>query len=55
MPIFDQGYQHWSGELSGHGWRWLAIARNGVRAGLKGWMLRLALLFAWVPALMRHL
>jgi len=51
MPIFDQGYQHWSGELSGHGWRWLAIARNGVRAGLKGRMLRMALLLAWVPAL----
>ena len=21
MPIFDQGYQHWSGTLSGHAWR----------------------------------
>ena len=31
MPIFDQGYQHWSGHLSGHAWRWLAIARHGVR------------------------
>ena len=34
MPIFDQGYQHWNGELSGHGWRWYAIARHGVRAHL---------------------
>jgi ABC-2 type transport system permease protein len=41
MPIFDQGYQHWSGRLSGHGWRWLAITRWGVAAqwkakGVKG-------------------
>ena len=35
MPIIDQGYQHWSGELSGHAWRWLAIARHGVRVGMK--------------------
>ena len=34
MPIFDQGYQHWSGELSGHAWRWLAITRHGVRVAL---------------------
>ena len=33
MPIFDQGYQHWSGKLWGHGWRWLAITRHGVRIG----------------------
>ncbi len=31
MPIFDQGYQHWSGTLSGHAWRWLPITRHGVR------------------------
>ena len=31
MPIFDQGYQHWSGALSGQAWRWLTITRQGVR------------------------
>ena len=31
MPIFDQGYQHWQGTLSGHAWRWLTITRHGVR------------------------
>jgi ABC-2 type transport system permease protein len=31
MPIFDQGYQHWQGKLSGHAWRWLAITRRGTR------------------------
>src|SRR6476620_8545059 len=51
MPIFDQGYQHWSGELSGHAWRWLAIARHGVRIGMKNWLLRVAIILAWLPAI----
>ena len=51
MPIFDQGYQHWDGKLSGHAWRWLAVARRGVRTQLKNRWTRLALLLAWVPAL----
>jgi ABC-2 type transport system permease protein len=50
MPIFDQGYQHWSGTLSGHTWRWLAITRHGVRLGMKNTFIRLLLLFAWIPA-----
>src|SRR5437868_15242304 len=52
MPIFDQGYQHWRGALSGHAWRWLAIARHGVRVQMKNRLLRLLLLLAWLPALM---
>jgi ABC-2 type transport system permease protein len=51
MPIFDQGYQHWRGPLSGHGWRWLAIARHGVRVQMKNRILRFVLLVAWLPAL----
>lgn len=51
MPIFDQGYQHWSGQLSGHAWRWLAITRQGLRTSLSGRYLRLALLLAWMPAI----
>ena len=51
MPIFDQGYQHWQGELSGHGWRWLAVTRHGVRSLLKSWIVRILLLVAWLPAL----
>jgi len=50
MPIFDQGYQHWSGTLSGHTWRWLAITRHGVRLGMKNTFIRFILLLAWVPA-----
>src|SRR3972149_4013282 len=51
MPIFDQGYQHWSGALAGHAWRWLAVTRHGVRGGMKGRLLRLVLLVAWLPAI----
>jgi len=51
MPIFDQGYQHWSGGLASHAWRWLAITRHGVRQGLKSRLLRYFLLVAWIPAL----
>jgi ABC-2 type transport system permease protein len=55
MPIFDQGYQHWSGALAGHTWRWLPITRHGIRVGLRegkpGRQLRLLILLAWMPAL----
>jgi ABC-2 type transport system permease protein len=51
MPIFDQGYQHWRGELAGHLWRWWAITRRGLRAQLKNRWVIAAVLFAWVPAL----
>ena len=51
MPIFDQGYQHWQGALSGHAWRWLTITRRGVRVQLRGRLTRIALLLALVPAL----
>jgi ABC-2 type transport system permease protein len=51
MPIFDQGYQHWDGHLSGHAWRWLTITRQGVRAQLKNRWARIVSLLALVPAL----
>jgi len=52
MPIFDQGYQHWSGTLSGHAWRWLAITRHGIRVALTNRWLRLTLVVAWLPAIL---
>jgi hypothetical protein len=52
MPIFDQGYQHWQGPLAGHGWRWLAIVRHGVRVQLKNRILLFLVLLAWIPALL---
>jgi ABC-2 type transport system permease protein len=51
MPIFDQGYQHWKGPLASHAWRWLTITRHGLRVQLRGRIIRLLLLVAWVPAL----
>ena len=51
MPIFDQGYQHWEGTLSGHAWRWWTITRRGVRAQLKSRWVRIIVILAWVPAL----
>jgi ABC-2 type transport system permease protein len=52
MPIFDQGYQHWSGHTSSHAWRWLAITRRGVQTALQGRIVRLALILACIPALL---
>jgi ABC-2 type transport system permease protein len=51
MPIFDQGYQHWDGERSGHLWRWWTISRHGVRAQLRNRFIRLFLIIAYAPAL----
>jgi ABC-2 type transport system permease protein len=51
MPIFDQGYQHWQGPLSGHAMRWLTIARQGTRVQTKGRRIRACILMAWLPAL----
>jgi ABC-2 type transport system permease protein len=50
MPIFDQGYQHWSGTLSGQAWRWLTITRHGVRVGMKNPFLRILVIVSWLPA-----
>jgi ABC-2 type transport system permease protein len=52
MPIFDQGYQHWQGKLSGHAWRWSTITRQGVRTQLRSRWVRGLILISWVPALL---
>lgn len=52
MPIFDQGYQHWNGHLSGHLWRWLAVTREGVRTQWKKRFTRWAVMSAFGPALL---
>lgn len=51
MPIFDQGYQHWEGQLSGYAWRWLAITRQGVRAHWSKRWTKYLIISAWTPAL----
>ena len=51
MPIFDQGYQHWHGKLSGQAGRWLPITRHGAQVQLKNWWIRWLLMGACLPAL----
>jgi ABC-2 type transport system permease protein len=51
MPIFDQGYQHWQGRLSGHAWRWLAIAGQGVRQQTRRRRTKWLVAISFVPAL----
>src|SRR5262245_58063172 len=52
MPIFDQGYQHWQGQLSSSWWRWWTITRYGVRANFKSIWTKIVLFLALVPALL---
>lgn len=52
MPVFDQGYQHWNGHVSGQAWRWLAITRHGVRTQMRSrWVFYLFML-SLLPALL---
>jgi ABC-2 type transport system permease protein len=52
MPIFDQGYQHWHGRLSGQAGRWLAIARNGILVQLKNRWVRGVIGLACIPSVL---
>jgi ABC-2 type transport system permease protein len=52
MPIFDQGYQHWQGAMTGQAWRWLPITLQGARAQLKNRWVRFGVLAALAPALL---
>ncbi|HQR09258.1 MAG TPA: ABC transporter permease subunit [Gemmatales bacterium] len=51
MPIFDQGYQHWNGQLSSQLWRWWAVTRNGVRMQFRSKLTRFCLIACFGPAL----
>ncbi len=45
MALYDQGYRHWDGALSGHATRWLTITQHGVRQALRNkWLVGLLLL-----------
>ncbi|MFO0893060.1 MAG: ABC transporter permease subunit, partial [Isosphaeraceae bacterium] len=52
MPILDQGYQHWNGTLRGHAWRWLTIARRGIRSQSGNRWVWAVLAMACFPALL---
>ncbi len=51
MPIHDISYQHWQGAHIGLWRRRLAIAQNGITAGLRNKWLRHALVLCWGAAL----
>ncbi len=51
MPIFDQGYQHWNGQLSSQLWRWWAVTRNGIRMQFRSKLTRFFLVACFGPAL----
>ncbi len=50
MPIFDQGYQHWDGQLSGQFGRILAIVSRGVQVQIRNRWVRWIMLAALGPA-----
>jgi ABC-2 type transport system permease protein len=52
MPIFDQGYQHWQGSLSGLATRWWIITIHGVRMQWKNKWTRRIVVMSIFPALM---
>ena len=52
MPIFDQGYQHWHGRLSGQASRWMPITTQGVLVGLRNRWLRWVMIGAGGPPLL---
>jgi ABC-2 type transport system permease protein len=52
MPIFDQGYQHYSGPRTGTVARIGSIVRRGAQPLFSRWMVRLTLLASLVPMLL---
>lgn len=53
MPIYDQGYQRWEGELKRHPFRWWPILRRGALQVLKQRKFIILLILAWMPPLVQ--
>jgi len=53
MPIYDQGYQRWKGELQRHPVRWWPIVRHGVLSVIKQRKYLLLLVLAWAGPLVQ--
>ncbi|MHC5039364.1 MAG: ABC transporter permease subunit, partial [Planctomycetota bacterium] len=51
MPIFEKGYRRWEGVLRGRFFRWVTIARMGIRLTWKGKWVRRFVMIAWLPLL----
>ncbi len=53
MPIHDQGYRHWDGEIRQHPLRWWPIAQRGVMAVLPQRKVILLIVLAWLGPLVK--
>jgi ABC-type transport system involved in multi-copper enzyme maturation permease subunit len=53
MPIYDQSYKRWEGQLYPRGTRWLVIAQDSLRRSLRGKAIRLCLGIALIPFILR--
>ncbi len=52
MPIYDQSYHHWEGQLKINPKTWLVIAKNGIQLVWRRWMIILVII-ALIPFLVR--
>lgn len=53
MPIYDQGYRRWNGEIEARPWRWWPITRQGVMQFLPQRKYLMLLAIAWIVMLFR--
>ncbi len=53
MPIYDQGYQRWNGEMAKHPVRWWPILRRGVLEVVKQRKYLMLMLGAWIAPLVK--
>ncbi|MFH1740232.1 MAG: ABC transporter permease subunit [bacterium] len=51
MPIYDQSYKRWSGQLYPRGTRWLVVAQDSIRRSLKGKGTRIIIGIGLIPFL----
>ena len=51
MPIYDQSYKRWDGQLYPRGTRWLVIAQDSLRRSFKGKAIKACLLLGLIPFL----
>jgi len=52
VPVYEQSYRHWAGELNPNAQTWLIIMRNGIKMLWRRWMIIL-LFFASIPFMVR--
>ncbi len=49
MPIYDQSYAHWEGQLEGRLFRWLPITLNSIRVAFRSKMFVVVFCLALIP------